>query len=407
VRKILFHYFFVFSLLLVVSGCDWWWPAPMPNTHEGGFDPDAAKGIDDEQEPGERQDVAGSDDDQDLGPRMDVAGGFPEDPPLYGQFRDLLLLRDSTSIGGEKNGGRVPVQMEIIRVYTDRALDRAFDHFEELATALGGCPHCGSSSPERGAAHGCGLCDSYLGARYDDCRECATDLAEYMNSGRVNDFFVIGRSNNFDNWPDLIGPKYIVEDRNYLIGRRIDTSPLEDRNYLIGRRIDTSPLDGWRVQDREYDTLKNSRKQELLQDAKTLPADENSSAPRYNPLEKTVRKQELMEEIKKDVSSTGNSATGDHRQKLLDEVNKTTSSGNPAAIGNSKQEQLERSKSSSFNTKNSIEEKSYKNRGGEVNSRSMGNKVISQPGTSKTFVPQGGKTQTFTRQPTTGRSPPF
>ncbi len=368
-RKILFHYFFVILTLLVVSGCDdGQAPISIPITQSPGYDSD-------EQEPGPRADVAGADDEDELGPRADVAGGTADDPidgiPRWGQYMDSLLSRDSAGIGGPNNGGRVPVRLKL---YTDRSLEQAYLDFEGVAIELGGCPHCGSSSPLSGDDNGCDVCHAYLGASVG-CWDCAKDLADYMNLGLLIDFTGIGGSNSFGIWPNLIRPNNIVEGRN----------------YLIGTWIDTPSLNGWRLRDYDDGSLKSSKTQELLQDAKTVPANGNLIG----------RKQELLEDAKgltgtgNSPSSAGSSQTiGSRRKELLDEAKTAPFSRDSSAIsGNHKRELLEISKTRSLNTKNLLEQKSFKNSGDTVYSSSTFTG-------KKTIVPQDGKT----RQTTTGRS---
>jgi hypothetical protein len=185
---------------------------------------------------------------------------------------------------------------------------------------------------------------------------------------------------------------------------------------------DSSSLGGrsWGVQD--YGTLKNSKTQEVIQDVNTVPAKGDVIAPGQNPATPSVgsravgggffeRKRELLEDAK-GISGTGSSpaATGGRRQELLDEAKLTPSSGNASGIGSDhKQGLLEGSKGNSFNTKSSLEEKSFKNSGGEkTRSTFTGDKVLSQRGTSNSFAPLVGKTHTFsgtgTKPPTSGKS---
>ena len=209
----------------------------------------------------------------------------------------------------------------------------------------------------------------------------------------------------------------------------------------------------WGVPD--YGTLNGSKTQEVIQDPTTVPAKGDGIAPGLKPTTTSVgssrdvgggfferrkglledaknvpatgspgmssgvssaiggRRQELLEDAK-GVSGTGNlPTTTGRRQELLDEAKLTPSSGNASSIGSGrKQEQLEGSKGNSFNTKNSLEEKSFKNSVGEKNSRSTftGEKVLSQQGAPRSFKPLGGTTRTFsgtgTRAPTSGKSLP-
>jgi hypothetical protein len=211
---------------------------------------------------------------------------------------------------------------------------------------------------------------------------------------------------------------------------------------------DSSSL-GWRsFQEQHYDTQKDSKTQELPQDTKIFPGNRNPIGPGSNPFATTGRKQELLEDTKtpglnlatpsvgstravgggfferkrelleeaKGVSGIGNSptstesklTTSGRRQELLDEAKVTPSSGKATGIGSDrKQGLLENSKGNSFNTKNSLEEKSFKNSIGEKSSRSTftNDKIFSQQ-ESKSFAPLGGKTfsGTGTRAPTSGKS---
>jgi hypothetical protein len=130
-------------------------------------------------------------------------------------------------------------------------------------------------------------------------------------------------------------------------------------------------------------------------------------------LSSTTRRNELLEETKTNattgLSGTGAATRDARRQELLDEAKVTPSSGKASDIGSGrKQELLESSKGNSFNARNSLEEKSFKNSVGQKSSRSTftGDKVFSQQGTPKSFAPMGGKTfsGTGTRAPTSGKS---
>jgi hypothetical protein len=197
---------------------------------------------------------------------------------------------------------------------------------------------------------------------------------------------------------------------------------------------DSSSLGERSLQDQNYRTLKDSTKQESLQDVRTMPTkgiggkqkllEEVKNIPLTgNPMTPSAansaivgRRQELLEDAK-GVNGIGNSpastgsnlTTGGRRQELLDEAKITPSSGKTSGIGSGhKQELLEGSKGNSFSAKNSLEEKSFKNSVGEKSSRSTftGDKVFSQQGTSKSFAPMGGKTFSGagTRAPTSGKS---
>jgi hypothetical protein len=147
------------------------------------------------------------------------------------------------------------------------------------------------------------------------------------------------------------------------------------------------------------------------------PATQDSGPKTTGPtaISNTDRKNILLEE-----------ATTGVKQQPLDDASKTSTldsnrkqefkehllgdNKDASALGSDhKQGLLEGSKGNSFNAKNSLEEKSFKNSVGEkTRSTFTGDKVLSQRGTTNSFAPLVGKTHTFsgtgTKPPTSGKS---
>jgi hypothetical protein len=210
--------------------------------------------------------------------------------------------------------------------------------------------------------------------------------------------------------------------------------PAVYESWMNPLQVNDVPSQGWRsFQEQHYDTLKDSKTQELPQDTKIFPGNRNLIGPGSNPFA-TTDKRELEKTLLKDATTPTNSATpgdkgltgvgnpptspgsdqvsgrskADYRENLRQqEVTNTPAAGKSSATGGKAMEESTGLKNSSLNNKNSLEEKSFKNSVGEKSPRSTftGEKVFSQQG-SKSFAPMGGKTfsGTGTRAPTSGKS---
>jgi hypothetical protein len=153
------------------------------------------------------------------------------------------------------------------------------------------------------------------------------------------------------------------------------------------------------------------------------PATQDSGPKTTGPT--AVSNTDRKEEFKQQLLANPSGATGLHQQPL-DDASKTSvldsnrkqefkehllgDNKDASALGSDhKQGLLEGSKGNSFNAKNSLEEKSFKNSVGEkTRSTFTGDKVLSQRGTTNSFAPLVGKTHTFsgtgTKPPTSGKS---
>ena len=165
-------------------------------------------------------------------------------------------------------------------------------------------------------------------------------------------------------------------------------------------------------------------------DRKNILLEQATTGVKQQPLDDASKTSTLdsnrKEEFKQQLLANPSGATGLHQQPL-DDASKTSvldsnrkqefkehlleDNKNASALGSDhKQGLLEGSKGNSFNAKNSLEEKSFKNSIGDKPSGSKftGDKVLSQRGTSNSFAPMVGKTHTFsgmgTKPPTSGKS---